>query len=282
MGQRLLIAGGCSYTDENFRTTASDFDMPEKTWPMWPEHLAKKLNLKHVNVARCGYDNFTIFEKVLKEISLNEGKIEAVTVLWSGWDRSLLFNIFPIVTMHSFYHNLIDEGKWTQPTWMIESGFIETIKSYLNSDWWDPPSFIRESVKNTLSLMYALATICESKNIKYLFYQGVQPMATGYINQIENIIKRPNEKKYEMYDIDVFNYIKKCSFSGKLEERKKKIIGWPFIEDASGNYLDSIRYDEKVFPTGPMSISEMDKHPNADVQPIIADIFHNQWKKVYG
>lgn len=282
MGERLLITGGCSYTDKNFRTSSPDFDMPEKTWPMWPEYLAKKLGLKEVNVARSGLDNFTIFEKVLKEISLNEGKVEAVVVLWSGWDRSLLFNIFPIVTMHSFYHNLIEDGLWTQPNWMIESGFIETIRSYLKSDWWDPPTFVRESVKNTLSLMYALATICEGKNIKYLFYQGVQPMATGYINQIEYMIKRPNEKKYEMHNPHILNQIKNCPFSGKLEERKKKIIGWPFIEDAGGNYLDSIRSDKKYFPDGPMDLSRMDKHPNAAAQPIIADLFYDRWKQLYG
>lgn len=282
MRDRILIAGGCSYTDENFKTNAEDFKMPEKTWPMWPEHLAKRLNLKHVNVARCGYDNFTIFETVLKAIVLNEGKVDTVVVLWSGWDRSVLFNVLHVVTLHAFYNNLKEEEVWALPNWMIESKFNETIKNYLNSDWWDPPSFIRDSVNNTLSLMYTLATICESKNIKYIFYQGVEPMATGYINMIEDMIERPSKRKFEIYDLDILKQIKKCPFSGKLEERKKNIIGWPFLPDVGGHYLDEIRYNLKFFRDGPMYLSEIDKHPNAEAQPIIADIFYNQWKKVYG
>lgn len=281
MGDRILIAGGCSYTDENFRTNAEDFKMPEKTWPMWPEHLAKKLNLKHVNVGRCGYDNFTIFETVLKAIILNEDKVDTVVVLWSGWDRSILFNVLPIVTLHAFYNNLNKEEVWALPGWMRESKFDETIKNYLNSDWWDPPSFIRDSVNNTLSLMYALATICESKNIKYIFYQGIEPIATGYINSIENKIERPSKRKFEVNDLDILKQMKKCPFSGRLEERKKNIIGWPFLPDAGGQFLDKIRYDFKFFKKGPMNLSRIDRHPNAEAQHMIADIFYDQWKKVY-
>lgn len=282
MGKKVLIAGGCSYTDENFRTNAEDFQMPEKTWPMWPEHLAKKLDLKHVNVARCGYDNFTIFETVLKAMVLNEGKVDTVVVLWSGWDRSILFNVLHVVTLHAFYNNLKGEEVWALPSWMIESKFNDTIKNYLNSDWWDPPSFIRDSVNNTLSLMYTLATICESKNIKYVFYQGVEPMATGYINMIEDMIERPSKRKFKIHESDVLNQMKKCPFSGKLEERKKNIMGWPFLFNAGGHCLDQIRHNFRFFPKGPMNLSGIDKHPSAEAQPIIADIFYDRWKELYG
>jgi len=282
MGEKLLIAGGCSYTDKNFKTYASDFNMPGKTWPMWPEYLAKRLGLRSVNVGKSGNDNFTIFNSVLKAITLNEGKVDTVVVLWSGWDRSILFNVFPVVTLHSFYTNLKNEEKWSNPTWMKESKFDENIYNYLNSDWWDPPSFIRDSVNNTLSLMYTLATICESKNIKYVFYQGVEPMATGYINIIEDMIKRPSGVKYYITETEILNQLKRCPFSGKLEERKNKLIGWPFILETGGHFLDIVRHSKKHFPTGPMNVSGLDKHPNSEAQSIIANLFYDRWKILYG
>jgi hypothetical protein len=282
MGEKLLIAGGCSYTDKNFKTSAADFNMPEKTWPMWPEYLAKSLGLRDVNVGRCGNDNFTIFNSVLKAITLNEGKVDTVVVLWSGWDRSLLFNLFQMVTLHIFYTTLKDEEKWTNPVWMKESRFDETIHNYLNSDWWDPPSFIRDSVNNTLSLMYTLATICESKNIKYVFYQGVEPMATGYINLIEDMIQRPSGVKYKIKELDMLDQLKKCPFSGKLEKRKNNIVGWPFLRGTQGHFLDNVRHRKKYFPEGEMNISNLDKHPNAEAQPIIANLFYERWKDLYG
>jgi hypothetical protein len=282
MAERLLIAGGCSYTDKNFKTYASDFEMPEETWPMWPEHLAKRLGLKDINVGKCGNDNFTIFKSVLKAITLHGDKVDTVVVLWTGWDRSLLFNVLPMVTLHAFYTNLKDESGWSNPSWMRESRLDETIHNYLNSNWWDPPSFIRDSVNNSLSLMYTLAEICESKNIKYVFYQGVEPMATGYINLIEDMIKRPSGVKYNITETDILNHLKKCPFAGKLEERKDKLIGWPFIRHIGGHFLDTIRHHKKYFPEGSMNISNLDKHPNDKAQPIIANLFYERWKDLYG
>ena len=42
MKRKVLIASGCSFTNENFR---SDFhhDM-DCSWPKWPELLAEKIN----------------------------------------------------------------------------------------------------------------------------------------------------------------------------------------------------------------------------------------------
>ena len=289
MKERLLISGGCSYTDKNFKTNAPDFKMPEKTWPMWPEHLAKKLGLKDINVGGSGYDNFTIYETVLRSILSNEGKVDTVVVLWSGWDRNPLFNTFYLVTLNAFYTNIKKRDEWSNPQWMKDIGFDETILKYLNSNWWNPYNFIKKSVNYSLSLMYTLATICESKGIKYIFYQGVIPIEYGGMNLIENVIERPLYVKYNIDEFFIFNEIKRRPYSGKLEERKNNIIGWPFLPSIGGHYTDYLRYMPDVlrhkqpsYFDSPMDLSGMDKHPNAEAQTIIADIFYDRWKKVYG
>jgi hypothetical protein len=283
MGEKLLIAGGCSYTDKNFKTSAADFDMPEKTWPMWPEYLAKSLGLRDINVGRSGYDNFSIFNSVLESIVLNEGSVEAVVVLWSGWDRSLLFNSFNVVTINSFWSNIKNKDEWTNPQWMTESKFDQSIINFLNSDWWDPYSFLRDSVNSTFSLIYALSEICENRGIKYIFYQGVNPFEIHAINSIEEKIIRPGGRKCNLNISDILKQIKKCKYSGKLQERKDKILGWPFIKDLNGYCLDDLRYGRSsYFPDDPMDLSLLDKHPNQAAQNIISDIFYNKWKEVYG
>lgn len=277
MSKNVLLVGGCSYTDKNFTTSAPDFKMPDKTWPMWPEYLASSFGMEHINVARCGYDNFSIFQTVLKSIVLNEKRIGAVVVLWSGWDRSLLFNMFPFVTLNSFNSIIEKKESWTLPQFLVESKLNEGFYDYLNSKWWDGPSFLRDSVNNTLSLMYTLATICESKGIKYLFYQGVAPMEYGALNYIVKLsgkISNINEK-------EIFDEIRKCPYSGELEKRKSKILGWPFLSTCGGHFLDHIRYRNRdIFPDL-MKVSNLDFHPNADAQPIIANLFYDAWKKIY-
>ena len=43
--KKIMIAGGCSYTDPDYITSNKDKDQTPGAWPMWPEHLGKKLDL---------------------------------------------------------------------------------------------------------------------------------------------------------------------------------------------------------------------------------------------
>ena len=107
-------------------------------------------------------------------------------------------------------------------------------------------------------------------------------MSTGYINMIEDMVERPSGRKFNINNLDILKQIRKCPFSGKLEERKKNIVGWPFIPEIGGHFLDELRFDKRIFPEGTMNLSEIDKHPNAKAQFIISDIFYDRWKTLYG
>ena len=57
VAKKIMIAGGCSYTDQDYKTSNKDRDQTPGLWPMWPEHLGKKLDLEVVNTAKCGAGN---------------------------------------------------------------------------------------------------------------------------------------------------------------------------------------------------------------------------------
>ena len=283
MRKRLLIAGGCSYTDPNFKSITPD-NPRNRSWAMWPEHLASKLGLGNYNVAHSGNCNLSIFESVLKAITLHEDRVEAVVVLWSGWDRSLLFNMFPLCTINNFHNILRNTNQWDISRWIKDSKFHEAFLNFVNSDSWDPICFLRDSINRSLALMYTLATICESKNIKYVFYQGVDPIPIEIINDMETDLERPSGRKFLLNTESILREIQRCPYSGKLENRKDKIIGWPFLEALGGNFVDILRYkmDRRNSPfKGPMNVSLLDLHPNAEAQIIISDIFYDRWKTVY-
>lgn len=273
--KKILIAGGCSYTDENFISLAPDFKMPEKTWDMWPEYLGRKLDLKTINVGKSGNDNFSIYSSVLRSIVAYGDRVDMVVVLWSGWDRSLLFNMYSLCTVQEF-NSILRERYERLPGYIKDSGISSAISTFLNSNYWDPYNFTKGSTENTLSLMYSLAQICESKNIKYIFYQGVAPICV--IGGEKSVIKSTPIDPKSWFDI-----IRKSPFSGELEKRKKNIIGWPFLPEYFGHSLDYLRHHGKKSPffRNKFFISELDPHPNSEAQPLISDIFYDRFKEIY-
>ena len=64
--KKILLTSGCSFTDRNFE---SDFhpDMDTR-WPMWPELVAKKLNMDCINLGQSGAGNEYIYFTLLDEI----------------------------------------------------------------------------------------------------------------------------------------------------------------------------------------------------------------------
>ena len=61
--KKVLLVGGCSFTANNFETLVH----PEMdtSWQMWPQLLAKKLDMELINVAIGGAGNEQIFSSLL-------------------------------------------------------------------------------------------------------------------------------------------------------------------------------------------------------------------------
>tara|TARA_B100000085_G_scaffold170484_1_gene155213 strand:+ start:1372 stop:2553 length:1182 start_codon:yes stop_codon:yes gene_type:complete len=90
-----LLANGCSYTDANFGSSTGEYvhtneekdklGIPRSNWKMWPEYVAEKFKLPHVNLGDSGGSNFrmctTSMEQILKE------KPKILMHLWSSSGR---------------------------------------------------------------------------------------------------------------------------------------------------------------------------------------------------
>lgn len=95
-----LLANGCSYTDYNFGKKNCDYNntyeekeqlgIPNENWKMWPEYVAEKLNLPHLNLGISGGSNQRMYHTSLDQIVRKKPKI--LMHLWTSDDRYRLFN----------------------------------------------------------------------------------------------------------------------------------------------------------------------------------------------
>ena len=95
-----LLANGCSFTDKNYNTKSLDYHhteeerkqlgIPLNDWKMWPEYVADKLELLHMNLARSGGSNSRMYKTTAEQIEMK--KPEVVMHLWTGGYRNDLLN----------------------------------------------------------------------------------------------------------------------------------------------------------------------------------------------
>lgn len=281
--KKLLVAGGCSYTDPKFYSP--DDSLPEEKrhgWPMWPELLAKKVGLKCINTGAGGDGNLSIYKKVLDTINKNEGRVDTVAVLWSGWDRSAIFfnrNIQYAIIFRG-YASEEERFKLNLGDQRFENiGGYTLLEKFVSSPSWNARGMAKDMVHESLLLMASLAEICTARGIKYIFYQGVDPLDYGGINIGKDAIC-PTHQDIEPENI--LNYIRFSSASKYLEKNKKNIIGWPFLDLAGGHFYDAERLgiwrggrDQRNY------VSELDKHPNAAGQQELYEIFYERYNELY-
>lgn len=281
--KKLLVAGGCSYTDPKFYS--SDDSLPEEKrhgWPMWPELLAKKVGLKCINTGAGGDGNLSIYKKVLDAINKNEGRVDTVVVLWSGWDRSSIFFNRNIQYAIAFRGYAIEEErlKVNLGDQRFENiGGYTLLENFVSSPSWNARGMAKDMVHESLLLMASLAEICTARGIKYIFYQGVDPLDYGGINIGKDAICPTHQN---IGPDNILTYIRFSSASKYLEKNKKNIIGWPFLDLAGGHFYDAERLgiwrggqDQRNY------ISELDKHPNAAGQQELCETFYERYHELY-
>ena len=109
MSKGILLASGCSWTDENFISTDDSLSNEDKGgWSMWPELLANELNLSHLNVAKTGIGNKEIFDSIVDVIN-TKTNIKLVVVSWSCWDRFKTMGIYDQHPLGSLMMNECDD-----------------------------------------------------------------------------------------------------------------------------------------------------------------------------
>lgn len=301
MAKKILVAGGCSYTDEKYIISDKAFSSEPGLWPMWPEHLSKKLNLECINTGRSGSSNETIFHNVMEKILQYKERVDTVVVMWSEFDRSRFYGLtdwMPLSEAHiSLNQNpaFMDDHRGRESMeWRDDMGLGNVIPNFFKSrDFWSLRyNFMKWSLHDSFRHIFTLAEYCKQNNIKYIFMAGLGPFQWQRLNDLAEHMpfqKPPKEAyptsiKTTLQEYSVC-YLKNVWFGSIEKNHKKNLIGWPFDHNFGGYTLDDMRY-KGMHPfykiDGEWNISDIDLHPNADAQAIVADIYYERWLKLYG
>tara|TARA_B110000285_G_scaffold148380_1_gene165607 strand:- start:3176 stop:4105 length:930 start_codon:yes stop_codon:yes gene_type:complete len=276
-GNRLLITGGCSYSDPEFRSCIVCDDLHEEDrggWPMWPELVGKRLGLDVINTASSGRGNDYIFNTVLNKILSYKDDIDTVMVMWSEYDRFTIgantqggFPILPI----SHAAQLFNQVSYT----MDADADIHTMfnKNHISPDY--APHFVCDYLNNIDSLthifestydkMICLNELCDKFGIKIYHFNSLTPMAE---DQIGGIINEYNKK--QAWSMRGLLYsLNKSSLRFNTLNEYDNILGFPFMSELGGfTIVDLLReggWDD-------LTINPIDGHPNPAGQEFISKI----------
>lgn len=227
---KTLVAVGCSYTDNAW------------PFPVWPEVLSEKLNLKCVNIGKKGAGNEYIFSRGLDALH-TEKNIGMMVIMWSEFHRMDWCKENGMwYTMHFDVGGVIRNiPKWKQD-----------IINSLNTHGLDSK---KHQICRTLRFMYTLQTIAEINDIPFIQLVGTQPC---------NIDENYNAAKI-ILDSPYFDLI--------------TAIGWPIIYSIGGwcidNWLDEVDENRNRTDSN-LRISRSDSHPNKEGHEKIAEYLYKE------
>ena len=269
-----LLAGGCSWTQEKFKTDIH----PEMdcSWPKWPELLAKKLDMECINVARSGAGNeyiySTLLEEILKQKFEKKREIGLVIPAWSQCQRQ------DWQELKSF--------KWKESRYFDKGDIF---------GW----------LKKSMRYMISLQEVCNSFNIPIKQCQMIN-LFDGWINGLTKTDKQIWDNKKNP------NFIRRIHYPGFNPEHDRKgcqqilldyeqyinvkdFIGWPLVYDLGGFNIeeqtirkggrdydgadDKENWEPLIYHTNynrDMLISIYDVHPNGKGHQVIAEFMYGQ------
>lgn len=249
--KKILLVSGDSFTDRNFRS-ASHPEM-DVSWPMWPEILAKKLDMRLINLGRSGQGNEYIYSSLQDTIERIEDKSEIGMVI-AAWSQSFRKDY---QHNHSKGHEYVfyDYGQWT----------AERVNP--NGDIF---GWIRKSLRTYKNLEY----MCERYNIPYVQTQ----MIPLYIDWLRGLMPTEQEEamgKVRGVDDTVYPGDAELDINTILQIimeyddiiNHNNFLGWPISRDLGGYPLSikeiglSSMIDRQH---SPYVISKYDGHPNAE------------------
>ena len=260
-----LLAGGCSFTDENYKSILVEHDTD---YEKWPTILAKKLGISCVvNTAVSGGSNDMMFKAVMDAIV--DKKPKAVFILMTGWDRVSVYNF----SIRKLLNNIADENinnfmaDAERQSWITDQ---ENIVKFCNHAL-EQSASIKYIINNTMKHLYILQEMCYREDVDLVVAQGLKPICGSYFDEISE------EKKDTLFDKNMFNlsaYAKemiKCPYFDKINYNRIA-VGWPFFTELGGQYLESSMVDPEHFID-----PKLDGHPSGLGHQIFADIFYCEY-----
>jgi len=293
MAKKILLTGGCSYTDGNYLTNDKNLPQDRGGWKMWPEYLGNALDLELVNTGSSGSSNETIFHNVLEKIHLYGDRVDTVVVMWTGMDRRRImcgYDINPlsetnIVMGRDPAHTDDQAGPFE---WLDRLGMKNLSYNFFASeDFWKVRiPFIKYSIEDSLRAYVSLAEVCKLHGINFIFINALFPFDYNYLETFRNagILKCPEGRQVNTSQADVMKIFTNNIWFTKIEKTyKKNFIGWPLFRNLGGTYFDDMRENnKKLFPkSDKYRVSEVDAHPNAEAQEIISKVILERYNKLY-
>jgi hypothetical protein len=287
--QKILLTGGCSYTDNAF--FSYDKSIPDELrghWDMWPNYMADELDLLLLNTARGGGSNQTIFYNIMEKLITHKDRIDTVAIMFTSFERfnfSRIFEISPISETITHLDKLSNNDNiYDFVSWQSELGVKDIGVNFVKSKQFLRSSYPKKAIENSLSYIYMIANYCATNNIKFIFSQGIVPFNMhGYNEAVKQIT--PHNNKYKEQKNDVVNelFLDNVWFNS-IEKYKSNIVGWPLLPDLNGFYMDHLRFQGKP-PFYPRNdywcISKQDKHPIKEAQKVMGDIMIAKYKELY-
>ena len=250
MKRKVLIASGCSFTDENF---TSDFhpDM-DCSWPMWPELLAEKLDMDFINLGHSGAGNPYIYASLIDQIvKMDPDDIGLVMPAWSQAQRKDIkvrdvWKHLDVVRQHTYAIDLMVYGD------------------------------MQYRIEDSILMYYGLQEICKSKKIP--LYQ-FQMLGIGDGFNWDPKLKEKNSDN-PMSSKNAYKKILQIIYQNTYyDEIDNTFLGWPTYNflggfNIFGDVLEGHDNNKKI----KYQISDIDVHPNAAGQIKITEFLYEQIK----
>ena len=259
---KLLVAGGCSYTAPN-RSIYMSKSIP--VIPVWCDNLSQWYNMKLVNLGIGGTGNSFIAQRINEYIITNHKKIGLVCILWSGWERLSFYNYknFSIIPDVSNYEShapcdIIDFSK----------SVVNNFSILLDQFPCHASTIVDSIIKHNIMAFNSVETLCKLYNIPYVFMQGVVWNAFSSSSLLE---------KYS----NNYQEILESILANEHLIDESKFIGWPLDERLGGFCYPTIRdrYTKKHEEWH--LVPGFDGHPNEIAHEYIAKYIHKGIEEIY-
>ena len=245
--KKYLIVSGCSWGDPNF-ISAEHPDM-DISWKMWPEILAKKLDMQLINLCKSGQGQEYIYSTLID--TLQTMPISQIGLMIPAWS--------------------------TAPRRDYQMSGFQTRKQLWTADQFDWRGCIEYWIDRSMRYYYTFQSIMELHRIPYRQIQMVH-LYTGYM--WEQLKKRSGHPTHEDNEdnLEGDDYLWKQEYKKMCKEQ---ILNSPYYNKINKNFIDwdRVSIPSEVNRLGPNyveRISERDKHPNENGQKQIAELIYDR------
>ena len=245
-----LLAGGCSWTQQNFHTSLHpDLDCD---WKKWPELVIGDWD-EVVNLAQGG-SGLDYMIPLLMEYIMTHDNVSHLILQFTSWYRWM--------TPERFFHN--PTLALSRHTERADSALKDRLRPTLSRmeqiENFFPTTHrsVQYRLHNYLILLNALIELCLYKNIKFIGWQGLH-----FANSKKKDIDRTAYKYFVNHKL--FHKLDKLNNSGEVE-----FINWPLV-DTMADCMDKILPHYRKTGVGEYRISVIDSHPNKKGHEFIAE-----------